>query len=68
MEATGLLDERWPVYAAGCFNCGYVISGHRPFVDKIAEITNIAHLIPLQTINTVSYNKFFKSRPGRAGF
>jgi len=26
----------------------------------------IAHLIPLQTINIVSYNKFYKPRPGLA--
>jgi len=34
------------------------------YVQKL----QIAHLIPLQTINIVSYNKFFKPRPGRAGF
>jgi len=28
----------------------------------------IAHLIPLKTINIVSYNKFFKPVPGLAGF
>jgi len=27
----------------------------------------IAHLISLKTINVVSYNKFSKPRPGRAG-
>jgi len=28
----------------------------------------IAHLIPLKTISIVSYNKFSKPQPGRAGF
>jgi len=27
----------------------------------------VAHLIPLKTINIVSYNKFSKPWPGRAG-
>ena len=34
------------------------------YVQKL----QIAHLIPLKTINIVSYNKFSKPRPGRAGF
>jgi len=34
------------------------------YVQKL----QIAHLIPLQAINIVSYNKSSKPRPGRAGF
>jgi len=34
------------------------------YVQKL----RIVHLIPLQTINIVSYNKFSKPQPGRAGF
>jgi len=34
------------------------------FVQKL----QISCLIPLKTINIFSYNKFFKPRPGRAGF
>jgi len=33
------------------------------YVQKL----QMAHLIPLKTINTVSYNTFSKPRPGRAG-
>ena len=33
-----------------------------------AQKLQIAHLIPLNTITFVSYNKFSKLRPGRAGF
>ena len=36
-------------------------------LDYVQKL-QISHLIPLKTINVVSYNKFFKSRPGRAGF
>ena len=34
------------------------------YVQKL----QIAHLIPLKSINTVGYNKFFKPRLGWAGF
>ena len=34
------------------------------YVQKL----QILRLIPLKTINIVSYNKFFKPRSGRAGF
>jgi len=34
------------------------------YVQKL----QIAHFIPLKTINIVSYNTFSKPRPGRAGF
>jgi len=33
------------------------------YVQKL----QIAHLIPWKTVNIVSYNKFSKPRPGRAG-
>jgi len=33
-----------------------------------AQKLQIAHSIPSKTINIVSYNKFSKPRPGRAGF
>jgi len=34
------------------------------YVQKL----QIAHLNPLKTVKFVSYNKFSKPRPGRAGF
>jgi len=33
-----------------------------------AQNLQIAHLIPLKTINIVSYNKYSKPRSGRVGF
>jgi len=33
------------------------------YVQKLKR----SHLTPLKTVNIVSYNKFFKPRPGRAG-
>jgi len=56
-----MFDSKFHEYQSMKLQLSYeIIFG---YVQKL----QIVYLIPLQTINIVSYNKFSKPRPGRAG-